>query len=376
MTDFTLSIVAFFVFVLILGILVYRDRKKVKLEGIILMRRTEKGKKTLDESVKKRPRLWKTLGILGVVIAIPAMIFISYFVLSNGITVLSGTKTETVKIVLPWTEFESQPGVFLLPWYFWVIGIALIVIPHELFHGFMCRLHKVKVKSLGWFLLLFVLPGAFVEPDDKQLKKASLKAKLKIAAAGSFANMIVAAISLLIALAIVFTLFSPAGMAVGVLANKTYPTYQANLSGYITHINDIPVKSSNDLVSTLENVKIGDSVKITTNKNNYTIKAIENPDRPGKAFIGITPYYPVNQPKYQEAKDVINFFSDLFMWIFILSLGIGLFNLLPIKPLDGGLMFEEIMKKPFPNYARKITIAVSLIMVAFIVISLIGPFFL
>ncbi|MBI4895670.1 MAG: site-2 protease family protein [Candidatus Aenigmarchaeota archaeon] len=369
------SIIAFIIFVLAVGLFMYRDRKNVKREGIVFMRRTEKGKKSIDNSVKKHPTFWRIMGITGLVIAIPAMIFISYFVVSNGITVLSGVKTETVKIVLPWTEQGSQPGVFFVPWYFWIIGIAAIIIPHELFHGFMCRLHKIKIKSLGWFLLI-VLPGAFVEPDKKSLDNANLKAKLKVAAAGSFANIITAVIALAISFALIFTLFAPVGISVGVIANNTYPAYNANMSGYITDINNMQIRSTNDLVVAMDAVKPGDDVKIITNKGNYVIKTIENPDKPGKAFIGIVPRAPVNQPKEANTAPVVNFFSDLFMWIFILSLGIGLFNLLPIKPLDGGMMFEETLKSKIPKYSKHITIAVSLILVAFIIISLVGPLLL
>lgn len=369
------SIIAFIIFVIAVGLYIYRDRKNVKLDGIVLMRRTEKGKKTLDQSVKKHPTFWKTMGIIGLVIAIPAMIFISYFVVSNAITVLSGVKTETVKIVLPWTEQGSQPGVFFVPWYFWIIGIAAIIIPHELFHGFMCRLHNIKVKSLGWFILI-VLPGAFVEPDKKSLDKAPLMAKLKVAAAGSFANIITAMIALVISFAIIFTLFAPVGISVGVIANETYPAHQANITGYITQINSMPIKSTADLVSAMDKVTPGEDVKITTNKGNYVIKTIENPEKPGKAFIGIVPRAVVNEPKEASTAPVVNFFSDLFMWIFILSLGIGLFNLLPIKPLDGGMMFEETLKKYIPSKAKIITIIVSLALVAFILIALIGPLLL
>ncbi len=353
----------------------YRDRKNIKREGIVFMRRTEKGKKAIDNSIKKHPTFWRIIGIAGLVIAIPAMIFISYFVISNGLTVLSGVKTETVKLVLPYSEAGSAPGVFFVPWYFWIIGIAAIIIPHELFHGFMCRLHKIKIKSLGWFLLV-VLPGAFVEPDKKSLDKASLSAKLKVAAAGSFANIITAVIAVVISIALVFTLFAPVGMSVGVLANESYPAYQANLSGYITDINGMSIRSTADLISSLDSVNPGDDVKITTNKGNYVIKSIENPNKPGKAFIGITTRTVVNQPKDASTAPVVNFFSDLFMWIFVLSLGIGLFNLLPIKPLDGGMMFEETLKEYIPKYAKHITIIVSLIMVAFILIALIGPLLL
>jgi membrane-associated protease RseP (regulator of RpoE activity) len=35
----------------------------------------------------------------------------------------------------------------------------------------------------------------------------------------------------------------------------------------------------------------------------------------------------------------------LLFWIIVLSLGVGVANLLPIKPLDGGLVYEAVLQK-------------------------------
>ena len=65
----------------------------------------------------------------------------------------------------------------------------------------------------------------------------------------------------------------------------------------------------------------------------------------------------------------------LFFWIFVLNLGIGVVNILPIKPLDGGLFFEEIVGKFFKNPAP-IVKGVSILVVALLVFNLLGPIFL
>jgi membrane-associated protease RseP (regulator of RpoE activity) len=51
-------------------------------------------------------------------------------------------------------------------------------------------------------------------------------------------------------------------------------------------------------------------------------------------------------------------------------LGIGLFNLLPLKPLDGGLIFEEISNKIFKEKGKVITTFISLLTLAFILLNL------
>ncbi|MEK6849361.1 MAG: site-2 protease family protein, partial [Nanoarchaeota archaeon] len=39
------------------------------------------------------------------------------------------------------------------------------------------------------------------------------------------------------------------------------------------------------------------------------------------------------------------FLVTLTIWIFLLSLGIGLFNLVPLGPIDGGRMFKLVMER-------------------------------
>ena len=53
-------------------------------------------------------------------------------------------------------------------------------------------------------MLLAILPGAFVEPDDEELSRAKPLSKLRVYAAGSIANLTVAAVACLIVLGISF----------------------------------------------------------------------------------------------------------------------------------------------------------------------------
>ena len=38
------------------------------------------------------------------------------------------------------------------------------------------------------------------------------------------------------------------------------------------------------------------------------------------------------------------YLKEIFWWIFLLNFAVGTFNLLPVKPLDGGLMLEEVLR--------------------------------
>ena len=44
---------------------------------------------------------------------------------------------------------------------------------------------------------------------------------------------------------------------------------------------------------------------------------------------------------------VISWVFELFRWLFILNIGIGLFNLVPLGPIDGGRMLKVVLDKKF-----------------------------
>jgi len=45
----------------------------------------------------------------------------------------------------------------------------------------------------------------------------------------------------------------------------------------------------------------------------------------------------------------LTYLEELFFWIFFLNFAVGTVNLLPAKPLDGGLMFEELLRYRLPE---------------------------
>jgi len=68
--------------------------------------------------------------------------------------------------------------------------------------------------------------------------------------------------------------------------------------------------------------------------------------------------------------------AGLLFWLFLLNLGIGLFNLLPIGPLDGGRMFQLVCFKFFKkkSTAMKVWGYTSVIFVTIILANLLAGF--
>ncbi|MFA4819445.1 MAG: site-2 protease family protein [Candidatus Aenigmatarchaeota archaeon] len=378
-------------FIAVIALLIYGDRRNVKREGIIVIRRTQRGRNFIDHVAKSHKWFWRKLSVVGIVVAIILMFVGSLVLITQAHAVIEGAKDGGVKLLLPGPVAApvNAPGVFVVPWWIWVIGIAVVIVPHEFMHGIMCRIDGVRIKSVGW-LLLIIIPGAFVEPDEAQLKKKSRMTKLRVYAAGSFANMIVAAIVLVIALVVTLAIFSsgvavPYGVNFAGTLNGT-PAYAANMTGSIILLNGIEIRNQTSLSNALEKYKAGDTVEVVTadtyfisgilpsgivdkiKLHQYNLTLASHPEKTG-AFLGIAGVSQsivlnMNMNAYATV-------SVLLLWIFLFSFGIGLVNLLPIKPLDGGLILEELV-----GGRKRVVKVISVAMLLLLLFNLIGPLFL
>lgn len=399
------------IFVIVLAGFVYKDRKKFERQAIILLRRTQRGKDSIVKFGSVFPRFWKIVGTLGAVIGFIGSVFIIIQlveILGRNIgRIVSGEQALTsLAFVLPTPTQNpvSTTGLFLVPFWYWIIAIALLVVVHEGMHGILAASEKIKLKSLGWGLLL-VIPLAFVEPDEKDLEKRGFWTQVRIFAGGSFANFLLAGLSVLIMTFAFSGMFVSSGVAYQGL-DKGYPADLANITGYITEINGQDVKSIEDLQSVMSSVLPGNEIRIKTIEANYRllplvvtsskiidvnsylipndgkesefiIKTVENPNNSGKAYIGIRDIVEVN--KYRLGLEgyagIIEFFGGLLFFLFLINFGVGLANLLPIKPLDGGRMWEALFQKISMKHSRRLTLGISYITFLLLIINFALPFF-
>ena len=188
---YLLSVIAFAV---ILALLVWKDRRNFKREGILLLRRSQFGRKFIRRTGRRFPRFWKVLGTIGVFFCFSASVYIVYFLIERlAGFIMAPASMPPLGLVLPTAAATGTiaPGVFLVPFWHWIISIAVLVLVHEGLHGVMSAMEKTRIKSLGVGILA-ILPLAFVEPDEKQLEKKGSWAQLRVFAAGSWANFMTA----------------------------------------------------------------------------------------------------------------------------------------------------------------------------------------
>ncbi|MCL1811454.1 MAG: site-2 protease family protein, partial [Methanomassiliicoccaceae archaeon] len=82
----------------------------------------------------------------------------------------------------------------LLPFWYGVLGLIIAMGVHEMAHGMQTRANDMRVDSTG--VLYGVVPlGAFVEPNEEDIKKSTRRAKLDLYSAGISVNFITAAVA-------------------------------------------------------------------------------------------------------------------------------------------------------------------------------------
>ena len=212
----------------------------------------------------------------------------------------------------------------------------------------------------------------------------STASKLRIFAAGSFGNFIVAVVMfslLFLSNSVIGKVIQPIGVEFESTIEGT-PAYEVNLSGMIIGINNESVHSLDELSSVLERFKPGDNVTINTTEGIYKITLTTNPENEERAFIGIKnlrtvftytgPLAEFGRVSERDLK-IIGWYVGLLMLLFGINLGVGIANLFPIKPLDGGFMMEEILKPFFKDDAKRLANYISLFTLGLLLINIFGP---
>ncbi len=397
------------VFFVLLAWYVFAKRRDMQVHKVLppllyfSMYRTTWGLKVMDRWAAKYGKILKWLGTAGIVAGFLGMIFICYALIKSLFSLIARPEAAPgVGLVLP---FKAK-GIFYVPIEYWVICIFIIALVHEFSHGVIARVHGVKVKSsgfafagttfkaLGVILLLIglwgkmkdssaafdiasssgimiiigiilfitsffvdtiapIIPAAFVEPDEKRLRKRPLSHQLAVFGAGPFSNVIVGfiALGLLWPVALVSGgMVEMNGVEIADFVDGNFPAQAAGIQKgeIVQEINGVSTPYLENLSRELQKRKPGDSVLLKTDKGQYTLTLAKNPDNETSPYVGAflsqsSDIKPGIRESYWVLPDVLLWVAGLLMFLFILNLGIGLFNLVPIGPLDGGRMLHAVL---------------------------------
>ena len=420
------------------------EKYEIKLWGPVLLLRTKRGIKLLKRISNKR-RFWKAYGSFAVVFCFIAMILMTFVVIFN-IWAISGLPTEQ-RASLPGPEIALVlPGINpILPIEyigFIIIAFIVAIVVHEFSHAILNFVGELKVKSMG--ILYFIVPiGAFVEPDEEELKKTETGKRMRVYAVGPLSNFVVAFITLLLFSFVFMSAVQPVdGAHIFYIIDDT-PAEEIGLSPgiVITSLNDTEIKNLDDFSNAIQNTSPNQTVNISYYKKGitYSLKAnlaslydySENESHINESFLGVgfVPYnYDVNYLKnpfssknfpdsflilyalpilgylagynpiaapFTDSYEITGFMGgisqDVFWnivsilyWIFWLNIAVGLFNVLPMMPLDGGFLFNDAvgstvkkLKKDISEENKeRIVKNVSLIVSLIILFLIVMPFFI
>lgn len=470
---------------------VWRDRDNIEWHGIMVMRRSKRGLNFLDRTAKRFPRLWRWWSTAGGILAIGIMAATFFFFLVQALKVfMVAEAVPAVGLVLPTTSTQASfsPGVFLVPFWYWIIGIGTVAIVHEMMHGVIGRNEGFPIKSVGWFVML-ILPGAFVEPEGEEMMpekgkdeeneeeaddddevhnpwgEGSFMSKLRVLAAGSWSNITVALLVLLAMFAVTTSahgtrdirgVYDYQGVEIFDVANRS----PARAAGFekgmiVTNIDGHPVSDLNDFQTATNDFEINQTVWLsgTANNSRFNISATlgvrpratnftyepapidpllvrmeqsipgtidfydswndwivdesdttrmyrwqwirDNYDgldetaeahiqqingsinRNEEPYLGIT-VVPEREVKagFGFAEEALSLLLTLFYFMVIIHAGVGAANLLPVKPLDGGWIFAELVEKYKSAWTEPLTKWVSITTIALFVANLMVPFLL
>ncbi len=342
------DLTAFTAFIILISIFLIIKRKKLAVHKFLhifyfCMYRTRIGLKFMDYIAVKFSKFLMKSSVCIITVCFAGMIFVSFELVRGMYGLLAHEQSPAVSLVLP---FEVK-GAFYVPFIYWIACIFIVAFVHEFSHGIFARRCKVKVISSGFAFLGIILPlipAAFVEPDEKQLQKKKKKEQLAVFSAGPFANIFLG----LITLAVFYFALTPItdnyythyGVEIVEVVEGS-PADGALLVGQvINEINAKKIETVDDFKEAFGNKKPADEIKISAGEKETSIILSENPSNADDAYLGVF----VKQTS--ELKDIsvfqrmLIYIKDFFYWLFILNLGVGAFNLVPIGPLDGGRMFR------------------------------------
>jgi membrane-associated protease RseP (regulator of RpoE activity) len=390
------SVVIFFA---TLAYVIYRDRKNLEIHYVLFMRKTQWGKDFIDAAAKRFPLFWKVFSTVGVFVAFGLMAYGIYLISLSAQLIINRTITvPAIQFVIPLPQATPISGVGFIgvPFWFWILVVPFVLFPHEFSHGVISRVAKVKVKTVGLMQLL-IWSGAFVEPDEKGIKKASLLNKLRIFAAGSVANIAIVITILLLTTYILWPVSaydgllirsvvpgsaaSAAGLESGMMIEKIngtdmkvdYNLFAASY-GYLLFkgydVKDDAVGNFSTFISIssgLDGFRPNDTVAVQADGKQYSVRLNGRPEN------ATLPYMGIEASAFVSSDVRFDFLFPLIWWLTTLGYLVAVFNLLPINPLDGGLMVEAIVDKVSKKHSKTIVRMITAATLGLLLFGFVGP---
>jgi len=340
------------------------------------MLKTKWGLKTTDRLINRFAGPSRYFGYFCVFLGLAGMVFmlgsIGYYIYIK-LTAVSQITGPAVAFVLP---FKVKGGI-AVPLMYWLISILFIATIHEFGHALIARAHKIRVRYTGpafFGIIVPLVPAAYVEPDEKQIAGRSRLQQISVYSAGAALNIISAVFFFLIMVFILNPLASNVlaydGVKIDEITSKSLQETGIERGELIQSIEIVGggiwiFNTNNDLFDILTKYPPGTKIILGTDIGDYPFTLEASSVDPTRSVLGVSVIQ--HRSFSQEGREkhsnfylyFIKWSAELVVWLFFLNLGIGLFNLSPMLPLDGGLILKSFLKNH--KYGSHITVVVSFI---------------
>lgn len=365
-------------FYLALILFIFIKRKSFEFHfRIIALYKTDWGIRLMDRLASRFRKIIKFLGFLGIITGFAGMLFI-VFVLFQSLYVFftQPGAPPAITPILPGVRIPGVPEQLFIPLIQGIIAIFIVAVVHEFSHGVVARAYNITVKKTG---LAIIGPffAAFVEPDEKQMKRGI--SSYSVIAAGAASNI---ALFLLLALVLSFavapalnSVYKPEGISFSSVTAGS-PAEQAGLQTDVvyTMVNNQSVLSLSDFAGVFGSVKPGEQVAISNSDVAVYVTAGSHPANESRPYLGVSIYNRLAGDETFSFR-VLSWFLRLFSLVAFLSLGIGLANLLPIGMLDGGKLLQLVLHKVSGEQKGNCRLIKISLLFLFIILLLMTPIF-
>ena len=283
-----IAVIAWFAILLVGHRLKFWEKIHCQVYGPFLMIKTRRGRELIDR-LSKRERFWTAFGRISIGVTIGSMVALMLMLVWEAFLVLSLPPSAAPAPEL----LIGLPGINpIIPLWYGILGIVVGIFVHEFAHGILSRVAKIKLESLGILLLIFPM-GAFVEPNEDDIRATSKKKRARMYAVGPATNMFVALICLMVFAMVLAPSAQPVSdgaVVIGVTPNSPAEKFGISVWSEILSVDGQTISNASDL-NDLFFIDPGGpaNISILYRDSQTTIEVPE-----GVVVTSVTPEYPAS----------------------------------------------------------------------------------
>lgn len=362
---FTYDIILGIIFFIWICIYLVRKRKTLSFEKMAFpvfyafLHREKYGISWMERFAEKHKQGLILLGYIGIGIGFVGMIGALFLIFEVARQLIFNP---TVATVAPFVPFVNVPALGYISFSHWIITLFIVIVIHEAAHGVIAIAHGQPIKNTGFGVFaIFIpfIPLAFVEPDDKKIKKQKDIVQYSIYAAGPFSNFLLAIPLLLLMIFVIAPIESNItdidGFTLDVI--EGYPAELAGMTdGTLYNYIDGREITGQEFLAYMRWINPNQTIILgyidSELQYSYEVTSVEHPDDPSRGFIGVQG---IQIATTVSDKPWIPFFSwskGLITLLFVVTISLGVINLFPAGITDGGQMLRVALDTVSKNKKR------------------------